>query len=138
MVPMIGASAAISGCMAAAMRFAFQQGGPLGFGGRPTATPTGCRSLRSRDPAQPALILRFGAWFGLNALFGIGTVPIAGEGQDIAWQAHIGGFVAGLILFAVRSRVSRRAENDHRPQQPAIKRDRGSATAGRGGRIRGR
>src|SRR5262249_35580281 len=30
MVPMIGASAAISGAMAAAMRFVFQQGGPLG------------------------------------------------------------------------------------------------------------
>src|SRR4029077_3517014 len=29
--PMIGASAAISGTMAAAIRFAFQHGGPLGF-----------------------------------------------------------------------------------------------------------
>ena len=32
--PMIGASAAISGTMAAAMRFAFQRGGPLGMLGR--------------------------------------------------------------------------------------------------------
>ena len=31
MVPMIGASAAISGAMAAAMRFVFQRGGPLGL-----------------------------------------------------------------------------------------------------------
>ena len=31
MVPMIGASAAISGAMAAAMRFVFQKGGPLGL-----------------------------------------------------------------------------------------------------------
>ena len=30
-LPMIGASAAISGAMAAAMRFAFQRGGPLGL-----------------------------------------------------------------------------------------------------------
>ena len=29
LLPMIGASAAISGAMAAAMRFAFQRGGPL-------------------------------------------------------------------------------------------------------------
>src|SRR6187551_1910519 len=31
MAPVIGASAAISGTMAAAMRFAFQRGGPLSF-----------------------------------------------------------------------------------------------------------
>src|SRR5207245_2787476 len=31
MLPMIGASAGISGAMAAAMRFAFQRGGPLGL-----------------------------------------------------------------------------------------------------------
>ena len=36
--PMIGASAAISGTMAAAMRFAFQRGGPLGLIGRADAS----------------------------------------------------------------------------------------------------
>ena len=33
MVPMVGASGAISGTMSGAMRFAFQRGGPLRFGG---------------------------------------------------------------------------------------------------------
>ena len=33
-------------------------------------------------------------------LFGLGTVSIGGgDGEAIAWQAHIGGFFAGLILF---------------------------------------
>ncbi len=39
-------------------------------------------------------------WTGLNALFGFGTVSFGTEAdQQIAWQAHIGGFFAGLLLF---------------------------------------
>ncbi len=99
--PMIGASASISGAMAAAMRFAFQRGGPLG-------------ALRSTDdaafrvPALPltrvlsdARVLAFLAvWFGINILFGLGSHSITGGDESIAWQAHIGGFLAGLLLFS--------------------------------------
>ena len=47
-----------------------------------------------------AFLLFVGVWLGLNALFGLGTISIGGEeGQQIAWQAHIGGFFAGLLLF---------------------------------------
>jgi membrane associated rhomboid family serine protease len=48
----------------------------------------------------------------LNALFGLGTLPIAGEGQEIAWQAHIGGFVAGLLLFKTFDPAMPRSEFD--------------------------
>jgi membrane associated rhomboid family serine protease len=99
--PMIGASAAISGTMAAAMRFAFQRGGPLGF-------------LRGNDeeayrvPAIPLIgVLRdarvlifLGVWFGINILFGYGSLPLTGSEHPVAWQAHIGGFLAGLLLFS--------------------------------------
>ena len=45
--PMIGASAAISGAMAAAMRFAFQRGGPLGaLGSRERRSVYACRRSR--------------------------------------------------------------------------------------------
>ena len=40
------------------------------------------------------------AWFGLNLLFGIGSFSVPGVEQSIAWQAHIGGFLAGLVLFS--------------------------------------
>jgi membrane associated rhomboid family serine protease len=99
MAPMIGASAAISGAMAAAMRFVFQQGGMLGLSGEADA---------HRVPARPLIatltdvrfLMFLVVWLGLNMLFGLGTVSIGGEdGQAIAWQAHIGGFFAGLILF---------------------------------------
>src|SRR5882757_9092084 len=96
LLPVIGISASISGAMAAAMRFAFQRGGPLA-------------SLRNRDddayrvPAaslaaslrDPRVLTFLAVWYGVNILFGL--IPIGGAGveQAVAWQAHIGGFFAG-------------------------------------------
>lgn len=99
--PMIGASAAISGAMAAAMRFAFQRGGPLG-------SLRGDDDAAFRVPAIPlsgvlsdARVLVFLAvWFGINILFGLGSQSITGGDEVVAWQAHIGGFLAGLLLFS--------------------------------------
>jgi membrane associated rhomboid family serine protease len=102
MVPMVGASAAISGCMAASMRFALQQGGPLGLW-RPSdrdAYRVPVASLWA-TLTNPRYLAFLAVWFGLNFLFGMGTIPIAGDGQVVAWQAHIGGFLAGLFLFSL-------------------------------------
>jgi membrane associated rhomboid family serine protease len=98
----IGASAAVSGMMAASMRFAFQPGGPL-------------TDWREHDPRSyhipavpllaglrnPQIVIFVVVWFGLNLLFGLGSLPIAGVAQTVAWEAHIGGFLAGLILFSL-------------------------------------
>ena len=100
--PVIGASAAISGFMAASMRFAFQRGGPLDL-------LRGGDEDSYRVPAVPLLaalrdtriVVFVGAWFALNILFGVGTMAIPGMDQAVAWQAHIGGFLAGLLLFAL-------------------------------------
>jgi len=99
--PMIGASASISGAMAAAMRFVFQRGGPLDALGsddqeafRVPALPlTGVLS-------DPRVLLFLGVWFGINLLFGLGSEPMTGDNEIVAWQAHIGGFLAGLLLFS--------------------------------------
>jgi membrane associated rhomboid family serine protease len=98
-LPMIGASAAVSGAMAAAMRFAFQRGGPLGFWrDREEAyrVPAAPLAASLRDPRVLAFLL---VWFGCNILFAF--VPLGGSGltQAVAWQAHIGGFLAGLFGF---------------------------------------
>lgn len=96
--PMVGASATISGAMAASMRFAFQRGGPLRLGG--SAESYRVPALPLTDALRDPRVLAFIAvWFGLNLLFGLGSVSLAGEAQPIAWQAHVGGFVAGLALF---------------------------------------
>ncbi len=52
---------------------------------------------------------------GLNALFGLGSTSMVGDGQEIAWQAHIGGFVAGLLLFTAFDPVAARRKLDNRP-----------------------
>jgi len=105
LLPMIGASAAVSGLMAGSLRFIFEAGGPLAM------FRTGDEAAY-RVPAAPLMValrdsrvvIFLVAWFGLNLLFGIVGVSLTsfpGFEQAVAWQAHIGGFVAGLILFAL-------------------------------------
>ena len=50
-----------------------------------------------QDPRVLAFLL---VLFGVNLLFGLGSISKAGVEQAIAWQAHIGGFLAGLLAFA--------------------------------------
>jgi membrane associated rhomboid family serine protease len=115
MVPMIGASAAISGAMAAALRFVFQQGAPLGLwraDGNDAAYRMPASSL-TETLRNPRFLIFLGVWIGVNALFGLGSFSIGQEaGQEVAWQAHIGGFVAGLLLFNAFDPVA--------PQQPGF------------------
>ena len=102
LLPMIGASAAISGFMAAAIRFVFQAGGPLGVFRGAEAPVYHVPAVPLREALRDPRILAFlGVWFGLNALFGIGSVSLLGVDQPVAWEAHIGGFLAGLLLFPI-------------------------------------
>lgn len=99
MVPVIGASAAVSGAMGAATRFVFQPGGPLDSWrlGTPAEHARAAPLLVAlRNPRVLAFV---GIWFGVNLLFGIGSVSITGGEQIVAWEAHVGGFLAGLLLF---------------------------------------
>jgi membrane associated rhomboid family serine protease len=94
--PMVGASAIISGAMAAAMRFAFQPGGGMQWRGN-MHLPAVPLFTALRDPRVLVFLV---VWFGLNLLFGLGSVPLLGNDQPVAWQAHVGGFLAGLLLFS--------------------------------------
>ena len=102
-LPVVGASAAISGAVAAAMRFAFQRGGPLGpFSGDDEAAyrvPAKPLAVMLREPRMVVFMI---AWFGVNLLFGLGIVSLPGESNmPIAWEAHIGGFLTGLVSFTL-------------------------------------
>jgi membrane associated rhomboid family serine protease len=100
--PMIGASASVSGTMAAAIRFAFARGSFLSF-------RRGDADAAAQVPALPLMralrdprVLGFLAiWFGVNMVFGIGSIAVGSEDVSVAWQAHIGGFFAGLVLFSL-------------------------------------
>ena len=54
------------------------------------------------------------AWFGTNLLFGLGSIGIGLSSGPIAWQAHIGGFCAGLLLFPL---FDGRSVSEHAPVQ---------------------
>lgn len=94
----IGASGAVSGMMAATARFAFSPDGPLAGGRTEDAF---------RVPAEPLLAaVRNGravtfvlVWFAVNLVFGLAGGMTPGVSGQIAWEAHIGGFLAGLLCF---------------------------------------
>lgn len=104
LAPVIGASAAVSGLTAAALRFIFQPGAPLGprtwYG--PLAPDEAARqpalslgaALRDRRVIQFAVI-----WFVINLAFGLLAAPLGMSDYGVAWEAHIGGFVTGFLLF---------------------------------------
>lgn len=105
LTPMVGASAVVSGAMAAAIRFVFQPGAPLGESLGFTARGDEARAYR-----QPALPLREIAtsssamsflvfWLIANFLFGTVSLPLGIEDAGIAWEAHVGGFLVGLLGF---------------------------------------
>jgi membrane associated rhomboid family serine protease len=99
--PMIGASAAISGTMAAAIRFAFQRGGPLTVFRDADDEAFRVPALPLRGILQDGRVLLFLlVWFGVNFIFGVGSFSTLTGGETVAWQAHVGGFLAGLLLFS--------------------------------------
>jgi membrane associated rhomboid family serine protease len=103
-VPMVGASAAISAHMAAVSRFAFSMGGPL----FPTRGPAAYRvpAPPLREALRNPRVLGFiGIWFAVNLVFGLGASSSGLVNGAVAWDAHLGGFLAGLILFALFDRT---------------------------------
>jgi membrane associated rhomboid family serine protease len=92
-IPMIGASGAISGVLGAYMLM-FPRAHVL------VLIPLG---VLSRVVHLPALLV-LGLWFGLQLLSEM-MAPTSGGG--VAFRAHIGGFVAGMVLLPVFRRRGR-------------------------------
>ena len=108
-VPVVGASAAISGHMGAAIRFVFAAPGLQAIGGGADIAMR-LPALPLRDVLRNERVLAFlGVWFALNLLFGLGSVALPGmESVSVAWEAHIGGFIAGLLAFRWLDPIPRR------------------------------
>mgnify|MGYP006275457785 CR=1 FL=1 len=99
--PVIGASAAISGVIAAAIRFMFQPGEALsGFVVDRHGTYK-APSISIVETFQDRRSLSFiFIWFGLNLAGGIIGMPLDTGSGVIAWESHIGGFITGLLIFS--------------------------------------
>lgn len=81
-VPLLGASGAISGMVGAVGRISLTGG--LGNG----------MPFRNRSTALVFVIL----WLIFNFLFGIIGLGLFGQEGQIAWEAHLGGFIVGFAL----------------------------------------
>jgi membrane associated rhomboid family serine protease len=103
--PVIGASGGIAGLMGGALRFMFRDTAILG----PRADVhihapalSLAEMARSRRAVAFALILVI-----TNIIFAVGIDLMSGDGQAIAWQAHLGGLFAGVLVFPLFDPVGR-------------------------------
>lgn len=94
-VPNLGASGAIAGVLGAYILL-FPRGQVRVLMGRGVIP-------------MPALVV-IGLWIVLQLVSGVGSITQSAETGGVAYMAHIGGFVAGLILtFVLRTTTARQA-----------------------------
>jgi len=65
--------------------------------------------LMGRVMTQTTALVAIGLWFLLQLFSSIGSITAAGDTGGIAYMAHIGGFIAGLLLSFVFRDSSRLA-----------------------------
>jgi membrane associated rhomboid family serine protease len=104
--PVVGASAAISGTMAAIVRFAFSPGARLGDYGAGDGRDAQTAPLSRLGENRQAVFFLI-VWFGANFFFGAFPAA-AGSSEPIAWEAHLGGFLFGLLAFGAFDHWARR------------------------------
>ena len=86
----VGASAAVSGLLAAAIPVMFgRPGAPLTFG----------EFVRNRRAIIFMLV-----FLGMTLLTGVQGLPGFADSARIAWEAHLGGFFAGLLAYFLMRR----------------------------------
>ncbi len=96
--PVVGASAAISGLMAAGFRML-----PLSVAGE----------RRELAPIlSPRIVVWSLIWVGVNIVAGVSGLGTGAEMQLVAWQAHLGGYAAGLLLAGPFDRLGRPEASD--------------------------
>lgn len=106
-LPMIGASAAVSGLMAAASWFIFA---PVDWlpEGRPTHPHERPREPLLEMVRNRQVLVFLVVWFAANYVFAF-VQPLPITDASIAWEAHIGGFLVGLVLFPLIDPLAPRA-----------------------------
>ena len=101
---LIGASAAVSGQLAGAVRLLYAGGASLGAMGDPRQI----RALSLGELLENRQAMIFLAiWAGLNFIFGAGAYSMGASSSNIAWESHFGGFFVGLFLFGLLDRKPR-------------------------------
>jgi membrane associated rhomboid family serine protease len=110
--PMVGASGAISGLMGATFRFVFrgfEERGARAFMGSASHIPLTSLAGAVRDRR---IMTAVALWTIINFVFAWGALRLT-EAAGIAWEAHLGGFFAGLLLFGLFDRAPRVDDDQH-------------------------
>jgi membrane associated rhomboid family serine protease len=104
-IPLVGASAAVSAHIAGAARFLFiaPPGLPRTYG--TPAAPLAAVFIDVRT------LTFLGVWIAINLAVGL-FGAVSEEAARIAWEAHVGGFLVGLLLFPLFDPVPRRTLRD--------------------------
>ena len=105
LVAIIGASGGVSACMGAATRFAFTQRTSMQGSAQSGAGRHIPPLLPLRDiPKHRSVLIFILIWLALNFVFGV-LAPLGfspdGTATSVAWQAHLFGFIGGLVLMSV-------------------------------------
>ncbi|MGD9784523.1 MAG: rhomboid family intramembrane serine protease [Hyphomicrobiaceae bacterium] len=111
--PMIGASGAVAGLMGGAMRFIFSAmdgGGLWRLREAPASVPLMSLSQTLRDQR---VLVASAILIALNLMSGLGMGTPGDGGAAIAWEAHIGGYLAGLLTFGLFE--------PHAPRRPDLR-----------------
>jgi membrane associated rhomboid family serine protease len=106
---LVGASGAVSGLFAAMIRCLpganaiLSRGLARDLSEAMTVAPRLSIAAAFQDPSARSMIM---GWLVLNALMGVFGWVLA-DGATIAWDAHLGGFLVGLLGFALFDRPQR-------------------------------
>lgn len=94
---LIGASGAISGLMGAAFRFLYGglDAGPAAFADATRYLPLARLSETLRDRR---VVTSIAVWALLNVIIAFGASGLT-EAGGIAWEAHLGGFALGFLVY---------------------------------------
>ncbi len=108
---LIGASGVVSALMGAACRFAFPERGGLNrLYGHLYPRQSILGSFRYRTVA-----VFTGLWFVGNLLIAVGLPLVGGSDGAIAWDAHIGGFLFGFLIFGLFDPLPARNSQKEQP-----------------------
>jgi membrane associated rhomboid family serine protease len=109
LILVVGASGAISGLMGAAFRFLFRStgdGGPIALA-RVSSAPLMPLAQTLQDRR---ILMAIAGWTLLNVLLAWGAAGLV-EAAGIAWEAHLGGFYAGLLFYGFFDRPAPAEDN---------------------------
>lgn len=98
LVPVVGASGAVSGLMAAALRFFFGAADRGDLGQLHNAPETVPLIGLAETLTNRRILTVVAIWIAINFIMALAVPASISEG-GIAWEVHLGGFVVGLLTF---------------------------------------